>query len=331
MAARRPRMAIRRNLCVLTAMLCGQIALGADAPATATEPLTRSVRGGPVELTVSLSRGTVQVAEPLTLTLTARAPQGVTVTLPQDPTSLGSFHVLQVRDTPDVPTGDGREWTRHYQLENLAPGKHTIPPISVAYVDGREATALSGLVASAPLEATVTSVLEGTPDPLKFRDIKDVVDLPEASGPALPAWVTWSLTGGSVLALAGVAILVWPTRDRQLSPHAWAETELARLEQDDLIARGEIQLFYFRLTDIVRQYIERQIGIAAPKLTTVEFLDQATRDESLSQPQQNLLRGILTLADYVKFARFAPQEAEARQAIDTTRQFIEQVTAEETP
>ncbi len=81
---------------------------------------------------------------------------------------------------------------------------------------------------------------------------------------------------------------------------------MTRLERDDLIAAGQTQVFYFRLTDIVRQYVERRFDIAAPKLTTAEFLDQATRHESLDQPQQSLLRVFLSLADLVKFARFEP-------------------------
>ncbi len=64
----------------------------------------RNVRSGPVELIVTLDHATAQIAEPLTLTLTVQAPNGVTVTFPQDQASLGSFNVLEVSDTPDVPT-----------------------------------------------------------------------------------------------------------------------------------------------------------------------------------------------------------------------------------
>ena len=327
-APRRTTLSILPMVATLMFAASGSVGRAAVSTATAHEPLIRNVRSGPVELIVSLDRATAQIAEQVKLTLTARAPTGVPITFPQNQSYLGSFNVLQVSDTPDIPITDGRQWTRQYQLESLVAGKQTIPPVSVAYLDGRQAKPLSDIVQSPPLELTITSVLEGTPDPLKFRDIKDVVELPVETHSS-SAWIAWSLAGAAGLTLAGVALLVIPTRKRKMSAAQCALSDLERLEHDDLIATGQTQVFYFRLTDIVRQYIGRQCGIAAPKLTTAEFLAQATRHQSLDQPQQALLRVFLSLADLVKFARFEPGADDAQQAIAKARQFIEQTTAKE--
>ena len=252
----------------------------------------------------------------------------MTITFPPNPTTLDSFNVLRVNDAPDVPTGSGREWTRQYRLESLVAGQHTIPPVSVAYVDRRQAKSVSEVVSSPALELTITSMLEGRPDPLKFRDIKDVVDLP-AESQTLPAWIAWSFASAFVLTLVGVALVVWPIRASRVSPSEWAIAELARLERDDLIATDHTEFFYVRLTDIVRHYIERKFDIAAPKLTTAEFLGKATRHHSLDERQQLLLRDLLSRADLVKFARFEPTADKAQQAIASARQFVQPATVEE--
>jgi hypothetical protein len=326
-AGRARRFVLSIVVATFIAALSSSTGSAADGSSIARQPLTQQTRSGPVELSVTLDRAAAQIAEPLTLTLTASAPAGVSITLPRDQTKLGSLNVLQISDQPDVPTDNGRQWTRQYRLESLTAGKQMIPAISVAFVDGRQANSSSQVVSSRPLELTVTSVLEGTPDPLKFRDIKDVVDLP-ADIQSSPAWIAWSFAGASLLAVAGVALLVWPTRDRQLSPDQWAVTELERLEREGLIETGQTQLFYFQLTDIVRQYIEQRFDIAAPKLTTAEFLDQVTRHDALGQSQQGLLRAFLSAADLVKFACFEPTADDARQGIATARHLIEQ-SAEE--
>ena len=328
MVGRHHTLAILLIASTLIAMLSVSVAWADNATAMPSERLVRNVQNGPVELTVTLSRGKAQIAEPLMLTLTARAPSGVTITFPPNSTMLGSFNVLQVSDTPDVPTRSGREWTRQYRLESLVAGKQTIPPVSVAYVDRRQTKSVSDVVSSPELELTITSMLEGTPDPLKFRDIKDVVDFSTESQP-LPAWIAWSFAGAFVLTLLGVALVVWPKRASRVSPSEWAMTELTRLERDDLIATGHKQDFYFRLTDIVRQYIEQRFDIAAPKLTTAEFLGKATRHASLNERQQLLLHDLLSRADLVKFARFEPTVDIAQQAIASAREFIRPETVEE--
>jgi hypothetical protein len=314
--------ATRLILALAVAAAIGSLMSTARAAASETAPIVRTARRGPVELTVTLDRATAQIAEPVKLSIAARAPEGVTITFPQHQTALGSFDVVKCSDTPDIPVDGGRLWTRDYQLECLSAGTQVIPPIAVAYRDSRQSTQPAATMESPSFEVTIASVLEGTPDPLQFRDIKDVVELRDEVD-ASSAWIAWSLAGAAVLTLAGVALLVVPSRQRRQTPARWALAELARLQSADLLASGQTHAFYCRLTDIVRSYVERQLGIAAPTLTTAEFLDEATQHESLDESRRALLREFLQLADLVKFARLEPGADGAHEAIGTARRFIE--------
>ena len=97
-----------------------------SAADNAAAAITRSELQGPVEVQVSLNKATAQIAEPLTLTVTVNAPEKVLVTFPQQQKTLGSFHVLSMYDTADIPTANGRQWIRRYQVESLVPGEQTL-------------------------------------------------------------------------------------------------------------------------------------------------------------------------------------------------------------
>lgn len=328
----RPNVGSAIRLAALSLLLVATVTVTLPAADNTPVAMTRTESQGPVDVKVTLDKDTAQVAEPLTLTLTVDAPQDVLVTLPQQPKTLGTFNVLSMVETADIPTANGRQWIRRYEVESLVPGEQTLPSIAIAYSDRREAapsssTASHDVVETPALHVAITSVLEGTPDPMKFRDIKDVVDMPVTDEPS-HTWLVWSIGSGAALALAGVALLVWPGRSSRRSAKDRALAELADLQQSNLLEQGLTEQYYVRLTTIVRQYIENQFGIAAPKLTTEEFLDQTASSSRLDDGQRGTLRVFLSLADLVKFAQFQPGQDDAHQAIQRATQFIEQSAIE---
>ena len=291
--------------------------------APTSDVISRSAKQGPVDVTVTLAKSNAQIAEPVELTVSVKAPNNVAITLPQNQKMLGTLNVLKSSDVSDVPTADGRQWERTYQIESLVPGEHTIPPISIAYTDRREPAATTETLQTPEIALNVVSVLEGEPDPLQFRDVKDVVSMAPEQTDSL-AWVGWSVGSAATLVWAAVALLVWPGRTRQLTPKQWALKQLEQLRDSEVMSEGDTEQFYVRLTDIVRQYIERQFAIAAPILTTDEFLAEATQHPSLQEEQRASLRVFLSLADLVKFAQFQPSAEDAGMAIDKATDFIQQ-------
>ena len=73
MVVRHRGLTILLRSCTLIAMLGVSAARADSSSATPIEPAGANARSGPVELTVTLCRGTAQIAEPVTLTLSARA------------------------------------------------------------------------------------------------------------------------------------------------------------------------------------------------------------------------------------------------------------------
>jgi len=85
-----------------------------------------------------------------------------------------------------------------------------------------------------------------------------------------------------------------------------------------------VEEFYTRLSDIVRQYLEGQMGLRAPERTTEEFLYEVSLDQSLSSDHRKLLGAFLQEADLVKFAKFQPGAEERMRALEAAEKFVQE-------
>jgi hypothetical protein len=303
----------------------------AGAPA---RDLVESVKErGPVRLSVRVSPREITVGDKLTLTLQVEAPEAVEVEMPQFSETIGPFEIRAARTPPDIPEGEVRRWTHRYTLDTFASGKLEIPSLTVDFVDRRpetleEGSPVEGELGSDPLIITVRSVLTGDEQEGDFRDIQEAVEVP------IPIdWRAYWPVAAAILAIGAVVLFIlWRARrensrlaaEKIIPPHLWALSQLDALARESLPEEGRFHEFYFRLSDIVRQYVERRFGLRAPERTTEEFLRETRDDPLLSDDQKNLLAGFLRAADMVKFARHEPAVEECETAFAAARGFIEQ-------
>jgi hypothetical protein len=290
---------------------------------------------------VKLDRAAITVGEKVSLTLEVVAASGVRITMPALDETLGAFAVRERRTPPDIPEGDRRRWSHLYVLDTFAAGDQEIPALTVRFEDQRvEATGaggapIEGEIVTDPFVVPVASVLADDVQETDFRDIRAAIDVPveRAAGSRL-AWI------GGLILLVVTAIIVWIWIRRRrarvtalaeppVPAHDWARQQLAALEADDLVGQQRFHEFYFRLSDIVRQYIERRFGLMAPERTTEEFLREAERSDLLSIGHRELLRSFLHAADLVKFARHEPTVTEAGEALAGARAFVDQTAPTE--
>jgi hypothetical protein len=172
--------------------------------------------------------------------------------------------------------------------------------------------------------------------------MKDIHDIKPAlaMGPDL-YWLYWALAALAVLVLAVLAWRLWRRRKRTpaeeaAEPPVPAETEAYGL-LDALAAEGELnpKQFYFRLSAILRRYIERRFEVPAAEMTTEELLptvDRLPLGPQLSQP----LKAFCRAADPIKFAgagadshHMARHMAFARDFVRTTTEIAAAAMADE--
>ena len=90
----------------------------------------------------------------------------------------------------------------------------------------------------------------------------------------------------------------------------------------DLLSRGEIKLFYNRLGNILRNYVENRFGLRAPERTTEEFLHELRESDALDDSHKRILKAFLEHCDLVKFAAYNPENPEIQKTFDTCKEFI---------
>ncbi len=351
---------------LLTAGCTGANTSQANAPTTAPAGIEKTTERGPVKMTVRTDKSEITIAERLELSIEVTAPQGVEVEMPSFGMQLNEFQIRDFRDEPARAVDGGLQWRQTYDLDIFLSGEYSIPAITATFVDRRNAEAapdkptatadesptdaghsdeppapqaqpadppgtIRGEIASDPFTIKVTSLLAGDFDPTKFRDLKAPVALPPEPV-RLRAW--WFVPGAAVVVGLGLGAWFMLRRRRialarAIPPHEWAFDQLRLLIDEKLVELGQIHEFYFRLSLIVREYIERRFGLMAPERTTEEFLVEMRRSPVLSDEHKRLLGEFLTACDMVKFACYTPQAKEIEQAFDAARDFVEQTIPHE--
>ncbi len=144
-----------------------------------------------------------------------------------------------------------------------------------------------------------------------IRDIKGLYRAPYSLGELYPY----------ILVLIFTGLLVWfiiyyiekKKKDEPVlrrvrppeMPHVIALRELDKLKAEKLWQQNKVKLYYTRLTEIIRMYIERRFEIMAMEETTSEILNEF-QEREIENINYSILEQLLNLADLVKFAKGEP-------------------------
>lgn len=160
-----------------------------------------------------------------------------------------------------------------------------------------------------------------------IHDIKPALPL----GADLPMWV-W-VAGALVIILAILGVLWWLRRRKaghgEMLPPPVVAPDVEALGQLDALAADTAidgKLFYFRLSAIVRHYLERRFGIPAAEMTTEELLPAVDRLRlalDIGQPFKAFCR----TADPIKFAGAQVQRERMVEDLALARNLVTRTTA----
>lgn len=320
-------------------------------PATVRDVLER----GPLRLTVEAEPKEIAVGDVVRVRVTFEAPDEYEVRLPE----ATAFEALPARvaATPEPRPGErGTVWQREFVLEPAVSGKLEVPPLEVRYwrradrsltvaarindaaetqpvehpphpYDGRGP---EQLIVGRPLTIEVRSVLTAQDKPENPRDITATLLPPK---PPRPAWQWAALVGGVAAGACGLyfGYRAWRRRATRspppILPEVWALRALAELDALAWDSPDQVRAGYYRLTEIVREYIERKFGLAAPEMTTEEFLRALGRRPQALPYDAYCLREFLEACDRVKYAAMRPGVEETRGVIVAARAFVNATAA----
>lgn len=240
------------------------------------------------------------------------------------------FEEFEVRDafvTELPPTESARKWRYSFRLARYEPGKFTIVPPSWSFeIDGRDLQ-----VEGEPVEVELQGV-----EPLESDKPGEIRGLKPHARTPIP--LIFYVLGILALILTG-AVLRRLTRaflekraqgppEVILTPYEWAHQQLGQLEEAGLLGRGQTQLFSERLADILRGYLARRHRLPVLERTTSELV-KVLKEAQFPEEKRKRIRGILELADLVKFAKREPTEPEAQEQLSQTTRLLEEEVEKE--
>jgi len=273
----------------------------------------------------------INVGDRIKLELFTENAKGYEVLFPEDSESFGEFSLVQSRKLKKTWYGTGRTG-QEYILTVFDTGIHVIPPVEVKYRLHGETVWQITESEQIPIDVTTLLTKEST----DIRDLKDIVGRTNAK-------LFVILTIVFILAAIVAAGIIWRGKVKRIKAeealrkkpaHEIAYLELYKLKKMNLFEKGLVKEYYFRLSDIMRRYLENRFSFRAPEMTTEEFLQALTKSPQVVKEHKNLLRRFLIGCDMVKFAKYGPTKIEmldsfraAEDFVDGTKKVEEEVEA----
>jgi hypothetical protein len=284
-------------------------------------------------ITSRLQRDTILIGDQITFSIEVRSTMPLRVVFPNFPDSLGNGVEVVSQPTIDSlikPTD------RRYRLNLLVTafdsGVFVVPSIPVLLASGGTIDTLftqphALYVNLVPRDTTLKEIYDIKPpiaEPLTFAEVAP-------------------LAGSGLLLAALIVLLILYLKSRKQNkpflnlfkpkepPHLVALRELEQLRNEKLWANENHKLFYTRLVDILRKYMEGRFGINAPEQTTSEILSELERIEYDFGHLKEELRELLVLSDLVKFAKHVPLIQENEKNMNFAFDFVNSTKPVETP
>jgi len=113
-----------------------------------------------------------------------------------------------------------------------------------------------------------------------------------------------------------------------IPPHIKALEDLEKIKQEAIWKDNKTKEYYSAITDVIRLYIEERFKINALELTSDEIL-HVFKSQVVDSESKSKLHQILTLSDFVKFAKQIPIEAEHTLTLNNAFDFIKGTMREE--
>ncbi len=211
-----------------------------------------------------------------------------------------------------------------YEVTTFALDSARVPVFPVRFASGGD----TAVVGTSPRMLPVVSVVG--PDAEALRTPAALASFPR------PAWV-WGLLGLLTAALLGGGAYGWwrwRTHDADAADdpdpeHAYeaASARLRRLERRHPSGREAVKAFYVDLTEALRVYLARRVGIEAPEQTTAEVMAALRRRPEVRAETTRRLRAVLEQADLVKFADAQPPPTESRSVLDDAQGVLDALEA----
>jgi len=245
-------------------------------------------------------------------------------------TVIDKVEVLRSEFSDTIPIDENTfEIQQHLLITSFDTGAYMLPvgPFIVKN-NGTEDTVYGN-----PVFFGVETVSVDTTQP--FIDIKPPLEAPFEFAELYPILkiVMWVAIALAVLGVIIYFLYKYLNRDKDIKekveveepkipPHEVAYRELEILKNEQIWQKKEFKLYYSRLTDILRVYIEDKFKVLALESTTDEIIRDLKAGNVIDFASIEILEQILQIADLTKFAKAEPDDKQNMQSFSLAYDFI---------
>lgn len=277
-----------------------------------------------VSATLRADSTQIQIGDHLNIRLTVKSPNNLVVPFPVAADTLGNLEMVSAAKIDTSAEGSNKILSRLYTVSAYDSGEFHAGPVKIYF---KNSSGELDSILSNDIPVTVNTLNVDTTKP--FKAIKAPLDVPYSWREFIPY-----IIGAIVLLIAIiVGIVLWKKyrkpkpavieRPKPKDPaHIWARKELKKLEEEKVWQGDDVKLYYSRLTDVLRLYVEYRYGWYAMESTTEEIQTEIENYNLKEKAKENLL-SILRAADLVKFAKMIPMPDANIRAMESAYKFID--------
>jgi hypothetical protein len=294
------------------------------------------IKGQEVSVSASFDTSRIYIGDQIFYTITIDQPSGLKLQLkPLKDTLCKNIEIVSGPRLDTTVSGDNRlRINSKYLITAFDSGFYQVPPAFAEIINiGGIRRFYSGY---SPLEVIRVKIAPQDTS-AKIFDIIKPYKAPVTLSEILP----WTLLAIVAAALVwGIIILIRKLKKSQKSPepvinsdpaHVIAFRDLEKLKQEQLWQKGEVKMYYSRLTEILRQYLENRYGVCSLEMTTSETLEALVRSGFRKDESYSDLKTILNGSDLVKFAKYKPEPSENEIHFENSWKFVETTRVKEEP
>jgi hypothetical protein len=334
--------ALRLCLCAILGCIVFAVCGCSDKgkPGSVQREVSKSYQADKVQIRQMLDSNDITIADTVELKIETALPEGFRLTMPNIEQTLSRaetvWKLLSEQTQPRYLDKNERVVRGYsYELATYETGDLQIPGFEFEIYEAADSNEPSDLIRTAPINIRVrpaVDINDANSAQSQLADIEPVAEM--QSGPGTAAIVSVIIIAS--LLVAAILYYILAKRRAKMtnaverkSPAEIAYERLAQLAGEKLLENGMINVFYEKLGNILRYYIEDRFEIHAPERTTEEFFSEIRQSTILKEEDKRQLRKFLEHCDLVKFAKHQPTSQQANDSLKMLHEFIENTKAVE--
>lgn len=280
-----------------------------------------------VEVKASIDSSAILIGDQITVHLEVSHPAEISLKINESSDTLvnGIEILLQSEFDTTFLEGNRISMKKEFLITCFDSGMYVIPPFEAFLTD----TSISATFRSIPLYLWVTRT---DTQPADSTDLIFDIKLPYGAPVSFREVLPYLLGGVLLLGLATFLILFLKKRKkdepilRKIKPvepaHVIALRELDRIKSEKIWQQGKVKLYYTRLTEVLRIYLENRYGILAMEQTSSDTLHSLLEIGFNDNRLYDKIEEILYLADMAKFAKANPLPNENENSLLSSYIFV---------